>query len=177
MPASSSAPGDDALRKRQWIAVLAAAVLAVPIWSFRGTAHQIGLDVDAPITLITSDRDDLSCASSRAFGSYRCEFAAPNEPAAPVPAAADRLAPYLSETRQMFLIPGLFEQPELRSRYDREPPRGVARGRLRRFTARCRLKLVERVDGGFQVRWERSGTWGRGDVAWVATVTSCRVEG
>ena len=85
--------------------------------------------------------------------------------------------PYMSDGRQMFLLPGLFEQTAVLARYEREPPERKRRDLLRRFNALCKLRLVERLEEGFDVRWLRSSPWGRSDAAWVAVPISCRVDG
>jgi hypothetical protein len=77
----------------------------------------------------------------------------------------------------MFLLAGLFDEPAVRARYLREPPEGVNRRALRRFTAHCKLRLVEPADQGFSVRWTHDGTWSDGSNAWVAVPVSCRTQG
>jgi hypothetical protein len=171
MPGSSDF-GD----KKQWLLVALAAAIAIPLWNFRGSLSGPGTVIDAPITLITSDRDQLSCALSRTVQKYRCAFEAPDKPWSSPPTAAETLAPYLTTHRQMFLIPGLFEQSALQQRYEREPPRGLHPSRLRRFTANCKLRLLEKVEG-FHTRWARAGTWGRSSSAWVAEPLACEVDG
>ncbi|MFC1642646.1 hypothetical protein ACFL5O_08165 [Myxococcota bacterium] len=155
--------------------LVGAAIVAIPIWNARGTLPRSGDELEGPITLVASDRDDLDCAWSRSVGQFRCEFESPGRRWGDPPAPDKTLAPYYTLDRRFFLIPGLFENPSVAARYAQEPPGGVARNRLRRFVARCRLRLVERAKG-VQVRWLRAGEWGSGPSGWVAQAMSCSVS-
>lgn len=159
----------------RWVVLGIAVVVAGSLWSWRGNLTG-PKDTDAPITLITSDREDLACALDRAVGHYKCEFRAPGQAWPDAPAVKDRLAPFFTTDRQLYLLPGLFEQPALADRYRTEPPRGLPRDHLRRFVARCKLHLLEKVDAGLQTRWLASGTFGPSDGAWVAEPKDCKVS-
>src|SRR5260370_35111416 len=97
MPVSSSSSGSEATRspvRGEWVVVALALAAALPLWRSRGKVARPGLVVDAPITLITSDRENLSCALPSWVGRYRCEFQAPKRPwPGPLP-PGDVLAPY-----------------------------------------------------------------------------------
>lgn len=162
-------------RRSEWLVLTIAALIAWPVWSYRGERHHSGDIVDAAITLITADRNQLSCASRRAFGTYRCETRAPGRAWPNPPAAAEQLAPYNTTDGQFFLVPGLFEQPALAARYAQEPPEHVAIKRLHRFVARCKLRLVRAVRR-VQVRWLRKARWGDGPQGWVAEPVTCQVS-
>jgi hypothetical protein len=158
----------------RWLIIGIAAIVAGSLWSWRGkTAAQ--KNVDAPITLVTADREDLACALGKAVGQYKCEFRAVGQPWPEAPSPKDKLAPYFTTDRQMFLIPGLFEQPALAARYRSEPPAGKPRDSLKRFVARCRLHLIEKVEG-FQTRWMTTAPFGPADSAWVAEAQDCKIE-
>lgn len=170
-PAALPVPRPQVVR---WLIVGIAAIVAGSLWSWRGkSASQ--RTIDAPITLVTSDREDLACAYPKAVGEYRCEYPSPGQAWPKPPAAKDKLAPYFTTDRQMFLIPGLFEQPALAARYRSEPPAGKRRDQLHRFTARCRLHLIQKVEG-FETRWMLTAGFGPGDSAWVATAENCTVQ-
>ncbi|HEY4188337.1 MAG TPA: hypothetical protein VGP07_24905 [Polyangia bacterium] len=160
-------------RAVKWLVVGIAAIVAGSLWSWRGKVGG-AKPVDAPITLVTSDREDLACALDRAIGKYKCEFSAPGQRWSDAPAAKDRLAPYFTVDRQLYLVPGLFEQPALAARYQSESPQGRPRDKLRRFVARCKLRLVEKVDG-LKTRWLVGGNFGPSDGAWVAEPEDCKV--
>jgi hypothetical protein len=159
----------------EWLIVAAAALLGWLLFSLRGHLPSANDVIDAPITLITSDREDLGCAAERFFGRYRCEYRAADRRWPAPPAPAEQLAGYYTEDRRMFLIPGLFEQPALAARYAQESPNHTSRDSLRRFTAQCKLRLLERTEG-FQVRWVRGQDWSPGTTAWVAEPIECHIK-
>lgn len=160
--------------RREWLLVGLAALLAWPIWTWRGKWDREGAVVDADITLITSDRDDLACAMPRAVKGLRCELESADRAWVAQPSRAEMLAPYFTTDRRMYLIAGLFEQPALKARVQAEPPEGRPRDSLRRFTAQCKLRLVEKA-AKFDVRWERGQPWNPAGDAWVGTPITCRV--
>jgi len=159
----------------EWLIVAAAALSGWLLFSLRGHLPRANDVVEAPITLITSDREDLGCAADRAFGRYRCEYQAADRRWPAPPTAAEQLAAYYTEDRRMFLIPGLFEQPALAARYAQEPPNHISRDSLHRFTARCKLRLLEKTEE-FQVRWVRGKDWSPGSAAWVAEPIECKIQ-
>src|SRR5271170_3379518 len=94
------------LRLQWWIVALGLCV-AVGLWNLRGDVSRPGAVVSAAITLITSDRDNLSCAVDHLVGPYRCEFASPNKPWPGTLPRNELLAPYVTMDRQVLLVPGL----------------------------------------------------------------------
>jgi hypothetical protein len=155
--------------------VIAAVVIAPILFSLRGSALGPGSVLEVPLTLITADKHDLSCAFEAEVAGHRCAFLRPFAPA-PVESTKPLLQPFVALDRQMFLIPGLFAEPNLARRYAAELPQGVPRERLRRFTARCRLELLKGIAGAF-VRFGPGAAWGAAPPLYVAKVLSCRVEG
>ncbi len=83
----------------------AAALSGWLLFNLRGCLPRTNDVIDAPITLVTSDREDLGCAADRWFGRYRCEYRAVDRRWPAPPAPAERLAAYYTEDRRMFLIP------------------------------------------------------------------------
>ncbi len=159
----------------EWLIVAAAALSGWLLFSLRGRLPRTNDVINAPITLVTSDREDLGCAADRAFGRYRCQYQAADRRWPAPPAPAEQLAAYYTEDRRMFLIPGLFEQPALAARYAQESPARIARDSLHRFTARCKLRLLEKTEE-FQVRWVRGQGWSAGSAAWVAEPIECHIQ-
>ncbi len=162
--------------KRGWLVFAALAVVGFIAWTTwgRGGGSGRGGTVAAEITLVTTDRDDLACASDKAVGRYRCEFRAPGTPWPDAVAAGDRLAAYYTVDRKLYVIPGLFEQPALAKRYAEDEQRHLAREQRQRFAATCQLKLVDHLKN-FQTRWLKNGEWNPQDDAWVATASDCRI--
>ena len=126
--------------------------------------------------MVTADRDDLACASDRAFGRYRCAFGASGAPWPAPPSRAERLAPYVTTGQHLIVIAGLFEQPEIAARTAAEAPLNLPRDSRPRFAARCRLTLLGRI-AGFRDRWLASAPWGPEelDPTWVAKPSDCRI--
>ena len=132
-----------------------------------------GSTVAADITLITSDRTDVDCSAATGVEPYRCGFSDEN-----MPWHGDeknKLKPFYTTDRHLYLIPGLFLQPALEARFKAEPP-DKPRDLLKRFTAKCTLKIAGKV-GGVRVRWMSTGAWSNPEEVEVATVVDCKVEG
>jgi hypothetical protein len=159
--------------KLRWVLIVVGAVIAWQLFQWRGNVSGPGKPVDAPITLITADRDDLACAMEKAVGKYRCEVPAPGKTWPQPPSNAEKLMPYFTTDRQMYLIAGLWDQESVALRYKNEPPQGQPREKLKRFVAHCRLHLVQKVEG-FQTRWQANGNWGNAEPAWVAEIVGCQ---
>lgn len=174
-------PSEEASQSNvQFWLVFAGMIVAVLLWNQRGTPGkssapmlQPGVIIDAPITLVTADRNDLSCAMDSAVSGYACAFSAPDKPNAALPAADHVLAPYMTTQGQLFLVAGLFEQAPVDERYRKEPPEGKKRETLRRFTAQCKIKLVGEVEA--RLRWAQNGPWGEPARAWTAVPAGCKV--
>jgi hypothetical protein len=158
-------------RRPVWLVVVVAVVVALALWKWRA-GHAT---VDGSITLVSSDHDDLACASEQAFGRYRCEFRAPGVPWPDPPAPADRLAGYFTVEQKLYVIPGLFEQPVLAARYAAEEQRKVPRDQRPRFSAVCRLKITDQMRN-LQTRWVKNGEWNHQDEAPVAIASDCRIQ-
>jgi hypothetical protein len=152
--------------------VAAALVVAVPLWTARGRSRRPGDVVTAPISLVTADRDELECAYPRTIEGYRCAFVAPDEAATPPPEPRAKLAPYVTSDRMVLLVPGLFLHPALAARVAAEPPEDRVRSTLRRFEARCQVRLLERVT---DARLRFGPQFGAPEPAWIAEPIDCRV--
>ena len=138
-----------------------------------GATATAGSTVAADITLITSDRADVDCSAAAGVDAYRCGFTDEN-----MPWHGDEkntLKPFYTTDRHLYLIPGLFLQPALEARFKAEPP-DKPRDLLKRFTAKCNLKIAGKV-GGVRVRWLSTGAWSNPEEIDVATVIDCKVEG
>jgi hypothetical protein len=156
-----------------------ALLVAAALWSTRGKIARRpplapGVEIEAPITLVASDRDDLACSIEREVNGLHCAFAAPERSRS----SGDRrllVAPYLTLDRELYLIAGLFEQPAVRARAERDRALTTNRDAQPRFTAHCRLELVELVRD-VRTRWSPSGPWSPPSEAWVARPSNCRIE-
>ena len=129
--------------------------------------------VAADITLVTSDRADVDCAAATGVDPYRCGFSDENMPWHGE--EQNKLKPFYTTDRHLYLIPGLFLQPALQERVKAESP-DKSRDLLKRFTAKCNLKIAGKM-GGVRVRWLSTGAWSNPEEVDVATVIDCKVEG
>ena len=125
------------------------------------------------ITLITSDRADVDCSAATGIEPYRCGFSDENMPWHGE--EQNKLKPYFTVDRHLYLIPGLFLQKSIQDRYNSEPPT-KPRDSLKRFTARCQIKGIGKI-GGTRVRRLSTGAWSNPEEVEVATVVDCKVEG
>ncbi len=153
----------------EWILLAGAVVVAIILWQIRGGVFHEGQVVDAPITLVPKDRTELSCAYPSAVGPYRCEFEGPDKAWADMPPRDERLTPYMTSDQILYLVPGLFEVPEVKARAADKTRR------KKRFAAHCKLRLLKRVDK-VGTRWGRKNGWGRAGPAWIGEPLSCVIE-
>jgi hypothetical protein len=182
-PASEAASaGEDATqasvsRRRVFIGLGVAAVVIIgAALAMQRTPQEPstpGSTVAADITLVTSDRADVDCAAATGIGEFRCGFT--DENMAWNGDEAKKLKPFYTTDRHLYLVPGLFLQPALQDRYKSEPP-DKPRDLLKRFTAKCNLKILGKV-GGVKVRWLASGAWSDPQEVEAASVVDCKVEG
>ena len=127
----------------------------------------------ADITLVTSDRSDVACVSMKGFQGYYCGFS--TEIVNWQGDEQNKLAPYYTVDRHQYLIPGLFLEPAIRARYQSEPP-NKPREQLKRFTARCQIKIVGKL-AGVRTHWVANTAWGNPEDIEVGTVSGCKIEG
>lgn len=172
---ASAATPANAGRRRVFIGlgVGAVVVIGAAMAMQRGSSSSATGTVAADITLITSDRADVDCVAAAGIEPYHCAFT--NETTPWTGDEAHKLKPYFTTDRHLYLIPGLFLQPALADRYKSEPA-DKPRDQLKRFTAKCHLKVVGKV-GGTRVRWLATGAWSPPEEVDVATVQDCKVEG
>jgi hypothetical protein len=160
-----------------WLLVFVASAIVPLLWTARGHAPGPGSTLEASLTLITADKQDLHCALDARVHALHCGFRAPGLPFALEPASRDGvLQPFVTLEGVMFLVSDLFAQRALAQRYAREVPDGRPRARYRRFVAHCRVRLLQRVDGA-SVQFGPGAAWGPAPPSWVVEPVSCRVSG
>lgn len=168
----------NASRRRVFIGLGVAAVVivgaALAVQRSPQSPSAVGDTVAADITLITSDRGDVDCAAAAGVEPYHCGFTEENM--AWKGDEQNKLKPFYTVDRHLYLVPGLFQQPSLQERYKAEPPEGKPRDALKRFTAKCNLKISGKL-GGVKVRWVSTAAWSNPEEVEVATVVDCKVEG
>ena len=127
----------------------------------------------AAITLVTSDRTDLDCVSRKGIQGYNCGFS--TEIISWQGDEQNKLKPYYTVDRHLYLIPGLFLDPAVAKRLQAEPP-NKPREQLKRFTARCQIKVIGKLTG-VRTRWLVNTAWSNPEDIDVATASDCKVEG
>jgi hypothetical protein len=125
------------------------------------------------ITLVTSDRTDLDCVSRKGISGHNCGFS--TEIINWQGDEQNKLKPYYTVDRHLYLIPGLFLEPAIAKRFQAEPP-NKPREQLKRFTANCQIKVIGKLTG-VRTRWLANTAWSNPEDIDVATVSACKVEG
>jgi hypothetical protein len=148
-----------------WLLVAIGFAVGIAGFSYRGSPPRAGSIVEAEFTLTPRDAGELSCASDRQYGAYRCAFTADGTPG---PVTARPIVPVVTVTRELFFAAGLFQDQALTEYLEsrRSRPR-------RRFGAVCRVRLIERADD-LKVRF--GGGFAAAEPGWVADVLSCQVK-
>jgi len=145
------------------------ALASAGLFAMRGHRLGVGDEIDAPITVVPSDRYDLECVLSGPVGAYQCAYVDDDTLANPFPRAKNLVAAYVTTDRTTFLVPGLFEQPAVRSYLAARP------GRNDRFLVECKLRLIAFVTA-YRLRFKRRDRFGDGDPTWLGEPTQCRVR-
>jgi hypothetical protein len=183
----------EVLSGRLWIAavcVFAAAFL--PYWEALDKQLQppmprkvdvsrwaIGSSARVPITVVTSDFNNLACASTTPIDGARCAFSAeqryqPADPTAPLDDnKADIIQPYSTyPDNHVVMVAGLWAQPAVATRLHQEPPSNRPDNSLLRFTVTCDLSFVGQLRD-FSVRWRPTDSWYKQGFAMVARPSNC----
>ena len=146
------------------VVALSVALLA---WG-RGRAPAVGSQVPLSITVIPQDAVNLDCASNTIFGGARCNF----DPYGRLQAEGQpALRPFVSTSRELFLLAGVFEQPEVmqwltQARYS---------GSGARVTLNCQATLLGTL-GTVGVRWQQGAAFANESNVPVASVRNCKVQ-
>ena len=156
------------------LAVAAVVIVSAYFATRRGAlTPATGSATSAAITLVTSDRADVDCVSAKDLNGLRCGFS--TEIANWQGDEQNKLKPFFTTDRRMYLIPGLFLEPAVAARYRSEPP-NKPREQLKRFTAQCQIKVIGKL-AGVRTHWIANAAWSDPQDIDVATVSSCKIEG
>ncbi len=148
-----------------WVLVVVGVGLAVAGFAYRGSPPRAGSVIKAEFTLVPLDARSLSCASDRVYGTHRCAFRGDG-----TPASVERpIVPAVTVGREVYFAAGLFQDPALV-----EYLNGPGGRSPKRFTARCRIRLVERASD-LRTRF-RQEPFAQAEPGWVANVLRCRVD-
>jgi hypothetical protein len=160
-----------------WIVVGVVAAAALSFAIVRGSKPKgdaslvAGTTQQGDLTLVTADRDELECSAATGFQQYQCGFV--DDKQARQVDERQKLRPFMTVNRTLYLIPGLFLEPAISGRYNQEPK--APRDQLKRFTAKCSIKILGELDA-VKLRWSPTGTWEPPKKFPVATVSGCKIE-
>lgn len=133
------------------------------------------------VTLITADRDTLSCGDDRRFEDYHCEYNAAKSRVPPESGSpqddnrAHIIQPYRTAVgNHLVFIAGLWNTPEVALRHHQEPPAGKKSNELKRFAASCKLRFLGSMENVW-VRWGTTSNWYTEKSAPVAVAESCEI--
>jgi hypothetical protein len=125
------------------------------------------------ITLVTSDRADLACASQASLQGFQCGFT--DQTTRWAGDEQFQLQPVYTTDRRLYLVPGLFSEPAIRARYQFESP-DRPRDQLKRFTADCQLRVIGTLTG-VRTRWVADSSWSDPQEIEVGTISNCKIDG
>ena len=151
------------------VAIVGAAIALSQSSSTSATGGQTSVE----ITLVTSDRTDVDCVSLKGVQGYYCGYS--NEITVWQGDEQNKLKPYYTGDRRLYLVPGLFLEPAVRARYQSELP-NKPREQLKRFTARCQVKVIGKL-AGVRTHWLANSAWSDPQDIDVGTVSGCKIEG
>jgi hypothetical protein len=118
------------------------------------------------ITVIPPDAVNLDCSSGVRFGDTQCAFDAAGKPQQ----VAKPLRPYVTTSRELLLLSGVFEEPNVST--------WLQRARQTRSDARVTLNCDVTTLGRLRtvvVRWQTGAAWGQEKDVPVAKVKKCQV--
>lgn len=118
------------------------------------------------ITVIPPDAVNLDCASGVRFEDTQCAF---DSGAKPQPVAKP-LRPYVTTGRELLLLSGVFEEPNVGAWLQRARQTGSDA----RVTLNCDVTMLGRLRS-VVVRWQTNAAWGQEKDVPVAKVKKCQV--
>ena len=125
-----------------------------------------GQTVDVEITLVRTDRQELSCAAAEEIAGRHCAFEGTNKPWSKGDVGDDKrlLKPYTTTDRTQFTAAGLWSEPALAP--DKLPNT--------RFNVKCKYK----VEGSLKdvaVRWEQTAQWYANKEWYAGALSDCKI--
>jgi hypothetical protein len=159
----------------QWALLVCALPLALLVFRARGGSLAEGEDIYVRFTLITADQTAAMCAAPEPIFGRSCGYRAP-EPRPADAAEAGALQPFSTIGGGLYLVEDLFKSPALVARVQKEPPQGKNPKQLKRFEARCGLRLLGRAKS-VHIRFGPTARWGAAPNLWVGVPHDCKVIG
>ncbi len=148
-----------------WWVAGTAVLLASLLLSF-GRGRPSASAESISITVVPPDAVNLDCSSGVRFDDTQCAFDSAGKPQA----VAKPLRPYVSTSRELLLLSGVFEDPDVSAWLQRARQTGSDA----RVTLNCNLANLGRLRT-VVVRFQRSAAWGQEKDVPVAKVKKCQV--
>ena len=127
----------------------------------------------AAITLVTADRTDLDCVAAKGIQGFHCGYS--SEITNWQGDEQNKLKPYYTLDRHLYLVPGLFLEPAIAKRYQAELP-NKPREQLKRFTANCQIRVIGKL-AGVRTHWQANNAWSNPEDIEVGTISDCKIDG
>jgi hypothetical protein len=118
------------------------------------------------ITVIPADAVNLDCSSNEHFGAIHCAYDAAGKPQ---PGQLP-LRPYVSVGRELILLSGVFEDPNV----GRWLQQARQTGSQARVTVNCQADVLGKVST-IALRWQAGATWSNEAGVPTAKVRDCKV--
>ncbi|MSP26614.1 MAG: hypothetical protein EXR75_15995 [Myxococcales bacterium] len=135
---------------------------------------KIGQVVDVEITVVSPDFRNLSCAMEPEIAGKHCGFAAANKRHEKASGTArddaSLLQPYTTTDRTQFMAAGVWTQPALKEKLDKEDFERPGP----RFAVACKY-TVEGKTAAAQVQWKSGDAWHSGAGWYTGTVSECKI--
>jgi hypothetical protein len=133
-----------------------------------------GQVVDAEITLVTTDHRNLACAMKEEIAGRYCEYTERNQKSGKpgdVRQNDKLLQPYTTTDRVQFMASGLWMQPELKAKLDKEDFDRPSP----RFSVKCKFH-VEGMSKNAFVQWKSGEGWHPANDWYTGYVDNCHIS-
>lgn len=135
---------------------------------------KVGQVANVEITLVSPDFKNLACAMEEEVAGKHCAFAAANKRHEKATGTArddaNLLQPVTTTDRVQFLVAGLFTQPALKEKLDKENFDSPGP----RFAVTCKLTVDGKAKAA-QVQWKPGDPWYSGAGWYTGTVSDCAI--
>jgi hypothetical protein len=142
----------------------------------------VGATTEVDLTVVSADAKRLTCASDKEIEGLHCAIYGDKRKPWPRPTDVidDNLEhivqPYrTAANNQLVLVAGLWAEPVIATRIHQEPNETVPVKHQARFTARCKVKVVGKLDEVW-LRWDVAQQWYKENNTAVARVESCTID-
>jgi hypothetical protein len=159
----------------QWLMLAGALPLGLLLYWARGSTLAEGQEIYVHFSLSTADKTAAMCATPEPIFERACRYRSPDQSASDGDRAS-KLQPFGTTRGVIYLVDDLFADPAVAARFASEPPQGKSNKQLKRFEARCSLRLLGRAPP-VHIRWGKTTRWATPPRLWVGVPSDCTVIG